>query len=416
MTTGLARTGSPRATIQAMTTRRDPRQTHVRPRPPSSGRPAPGKIRPRAPSVTRLSVHRPIQHDRGLSRIGKLGLIAAVGMLGVAVLYLGANGLGNLVGGIGSALSGFVVSVTATPTPRPSLATVSDAPTLQEPTEPYTQEATVDLVVTVPPDMVGDPTQRIRVYRALKDQVPTAIQDTPLAATPQTIIPVELIKGVNDFSVTIVGPGGESVPSAMVRYVLDQAPAKITITSPLEGAVVNGETVDVVGKTQGRATLIAHNAANGSSSTGDAATDGTFSLSVALGTGINEITITGTDPAGNVKEMVLTVRRGNGKLTATLGASAYRISIAKLPQDLTLRATVLDPDGNALVGTAITFTLSIPGIPAVTGDEQTDADGRASFTTSIPAGADPGQGNATVLVSSDVFGSAEDYTVITIEP
>jgi hypothetical protein len=399
-----------------MTTRRDPRQTHVRPRPPSSGRPTPGKIRPRAPSATRLSVHRPIERKDGLPLIGKLGLIAAVGVLGIGILYLGAGGLGNLVGGIGSALGGFVVSVTATPTPRPSVATVSDPPTVQQPTEPYTQEVTVDLVVTVPPDVVGDPAQRIRVYRALKDQVPRAIQEAPLAATPQTIIPVELTKGINDFSVTIVGPGGESAPSAAIRYVLDQVPAKITITSPVAGAVVNGEAVDLVGKTQGRSTLIAHNVSNGSSITGSAAGDGTFSLSMALGIGINEITINGTDPAGNVNELVLTVRRGSGKLTATLGASAYKVSIAKLPQDLTLRATVSDPDGNALVGAAITFTLSIPGIPTVTGDEQTDADGRASFTTSIPAGADPGQGSATVLVTTDAFGSTQDYTVITIEP
>ena len=399
-----------------MTTRRDPRQTHVRPRPPSSGRPAPVKIRPRAPSSTRLSVHRPIQRDRGLPLIGKLGLIAAVALLGVGVLYLGAGGLARIVGGISSSLGGFVSSVTATPTPGPSLVVVADAPTLQEPTEPYTQESTVDLVVTVPPDVVGDPNQRIRVYLALKDQSPTPIQEAPLAATAQTIIPVELTKGINDFSVTIAGPAGESQPSAVVRYVLDQAPAKITITSPKEGAVVNGDAVDIVGKTQARSTIIAHNAANGASITGNAATDGTFTVHLALGTGINEITITGTDPAGNVKEMVLTVRRGTGKLTATLSATAYRISVAKLPQDLTLRVTVSDPDGNALVGAAVTFTLSIPGIPTVTGDQQTDADGKASFTTSIPAGADPGQGSATVLVSSDQFGSAQDYTVITIQP
>jgi protocatechuate 3,4-dioxygenase beta subunit len=110
------------------------------------------------------------------------------------------------------------------------------------------------------------------------------------------------------------------------------------------------------------------------------------------------------------------VRRGNGKLTATLGASAYQMSVSKLPQDLTLRVTVSDPDGNALVGAAVTFTLSIPGIPTVTGDEQTDADGRASFTTAVPAGADPGQGSATVLISNDQFGSTQDYTVITIQP
>ena len=99
------------------------------------------------------------------------------------MLYLGAGGLGKLVGGIGSALGGFVVSVTATPTPKPSIAAVADAPTIQEPTEPYTQESTVDLVVTVPPGVVGDPNQRIRVYLALKDQVAGADPGAPLAAT-----------------------------------------------------------------------------------------------------------------------------------------------------------------------------------------------------------------------------------------
>ena len=399
-----------------MTTRRDPRQTHVRPRPPSSGRPAPAKVRPRAPSSTRLSVHRPIQRNPGLPLVGKVGLVLAIALLGVAVLYVGAGGLGKVAGGLSSALGGFVTSVTSTPTPKPSLAAVADAPTLQAPTEPYTQDSTVDLVVMVPPGVVGDNSQRIRVYLALKDQSPAPIQEAPLAATAQTIIPVELTKGINDFSVTIVGPGGESQPSAVVRYVLDQAPAKITITSPKEGAVVNGDTVDIVGKTQARSTMIAHNAANGASITGAAATDGTFTLSLALGTGVNEITITGTDPAGNAKELVLTVRRGNGKLTATLSASAYRISVTKLPADLALRVSVSDPDGNALVGAAVTFTLSIPGIPTVTFDQVTDADGRAEFTTSIPAGADPGQGLATVLVSSDQFGSTQDQSVITVQP
>jgi hypothetical protein len=399
-----------------MTTRRDPRQTHVRPRPPSSGRPAPVKVRPRAPSSTRLSVHRPIQRNRGLPIIGKLGLIAAVALLGVAVLYVGVGGLGKAFGGITSALGGFVSSVTVAPTAKPSLPAVADAPTLQQPTEPYTQESTVDLVVTAPPGVVGDPNQRIRIYLALKDQSPAPIQEAALAATAQTIIPVELTKGINDFSVTIVGPGGESQPSPVVRYVLDQVAAKITIASPKEGEVVNGDTVAIVGKTQARSTLIAHNAANGASVTGTAATDGTFTLTLALATGINEITITGTDPAGNAKDMVLTVRRGNGKLTATLGASAYRLSVAKLPADLTLRVTVSDPDGNALVGAAVTFTLSIPGIPTVTGDEVTDADGRAEFTTSVPAGADPGQGLATVLVSTDQLGSTQDQSVITVQP
>lgn len=399
-----------------MATRRDPRQTHVRPRPPSTGRPSPVKVRPRTPAPTRLSVHRPIQRDRGLPIVAKLGLLVAVGLLSATVLYLGMGGLGGAVGGIGSALSGFITNITATPTPRPSAAVAADAPSLQQPVEPYTAEATVDLVVTVPSEVAGDPASRIRVYLALKDGAPTPIQEAPLASTPQTIIPVELTKGINDFSVTIVGPGGESDPSPVVRYVLDQAAAKITIYSPKEGAVVNGAAVEINGKTQARATLIARNAANGSSVSGTAGTDGLFALSLALSTGVNEIAITGTDPAGNVKELVLTVRRGSGELTAVLGASSYKLSVAKLPQDLTLTASASDPDGNPLVGADITFTLSIPGIPTVTADVKTDEAGRASFTTAVPQGADPGQGSATILLSSEAFGSTQDYTVITIVP
>jgi hypothetical protein len=399
-----------------MTTRRDPRQTHVRPRPPSTGRPAPIKVRPRAPGPTRLSVHRPIQRDRGLPIIAKLGLVAAVALLGVMVLYLGAGGLGGVVGGIGASLSGFVTSITAAPTPKPSVIAVSDPPSLQQPVEPYTAEATVDLVVSVPSEVAGDPSSRIRIYLALKDQAPAPIQEAPVASTAQTVIPVELTKGINDFSVTIVGPGGESDPSPVVRYVLDQAPAKITIYSPKEGGVVNGATVEISGKTQARSTLIARNAANGSSTSGLAGTDGLFTLSLGISTGTNEITITGTDPAGNAKDMLLTVRRGSGQLTVVLGSSAYRLSVAKLPQDMTLTAAASDPDGNPLVGADVTFTLSIPGIPTVTQDLLTDDQGRASFTTAVPEGADPGQGSATILLTSEEFGSTQDYTVITIEP
>ena len=399
-----------------MTTRRDHRQTHVRPRPPSTGRPAPVKVRPRAPAPTRLSVHRPIQRDRGLPIIAKLGLVAAVALLGATILYVGAGGLGNAFNGVTAALAGFVTNITEAPTPRPSVPVVSDSPSLQQPAEPYTAEATVDLVVTVPSEVVGDPDSRLRVYLALKDQDPAPIQEAPLATTPQTVIPVELTKGINDFTVTIVGPGGESDPSPVVRYVLDQAPAKVTIYEPKEGAVVNGPTVEINGKTQARSTLIARNAANGASTSVLAGTDGLFTISLGISTGTNEITITATDPAGNAKDWLLTVRRGSGVLTVVLGASDYKLSVADLPQELTLTAQASDPDGHPLVGADLTFTLSIPGIPTVTQEVQTDEQGRATFTTSVPVGADPGQGSATVLLSSEEHGSTQDYTVITLDP
>ena len=344
----------------------------------------------------------------------RVALVAAVLALSAGVLYIGVNGFGIVAGGIGSTLSGFVAGVTSTPSPRPVVAVISDPPSLEQPSEPYTAEPTADLVVTVPAGLSGSPDHRIKVYLALPEQPPTAIQESPIAAQPKTIIPVTLEKGINDFTVSIVGPAGESEMSAVVRYVFDKTPPKITITSPKNNAVVNGKAVTLKGKTQARTTLLARNDASGSSIAGTAGADGTFTLSLALAPGVNTIAIVGTDPAGNVTETSLTVKRGSGKLTAKLTSSAYQIKRSRLPEPVTLSVTVTDPDGKPLDNADITFTLSIPGIPTVTIDGKTDANGRASFSTTIPKGADLGQGSATVLVTSKDLGSTEDYTVISI--
>jgi hypothetical protein len=397
-----------------MTTRRDHRQTHVRPRPPSTGRPAPVKVKPRSPGPGRLSARQPIKRSRGVPMIIRVGLVAAVLALSAGVLYVGVNGFGIVAGGIGSTLGGFVSGVTSTPSPRPVVSVISDPPTLEQPSEPYTPEATADLVVTVPAGLAGSLDHRIRVYLALPEQPPTAIQESPIAAAPKTIIPVTLEKGINEFLVSIVGPAGESEMSLPARYVLDASPPKITITSPKNNAVVNGKAVTLKGKTQARTTLLARNDASGSSIAGTAGADGTFTLSLALSPGVNTITIVGTDPAGNVTESSLKVKRGSGKLTAKLTASTYQIKRSRLPEPITLSATVTDPDGKALADADVTFTLSMPGIPTVTIDGKTNANGRASFSTTIPKGADIGQGSATVLVTSKELGSTEDYTVISI--
>jgi len=346
--------------------------------------------------------------------VGRLILALAVVALGLGVLYVGMGGVGKVVGAVGSTVGGFVKNVTATPSPQPSIATISGAPSVQAPAEPYTSADTADLVVAVPSGVVGDPGTRLRIYLALQDQPPAAIDEVPIAG-PTTVVPVTLTKGVNDFSVTLIGPGGESDHSAVVRFIQDSTAPKITIGSPKNGAVVNRAAVTITGKTQGRTTLIARNAANGKSITSVALADGTFSLTLAIAAGSNAITIDGTDPAGNVGKAELVVKRGTGKLTVSLSASAYQISRSKLPETIQLSATATDPDGRALAGADVTFTLSIPGIPTITADRKTSSSGRATFKTTIPKGADIGQGSATVLVSSSEFGSAPDFTTITIK-
>jgi hypothetical protein len=225
---------------------------------------------------------------------------------------------------------------------------------------------------------------------------------------------VTLSKGINDFSVTLVGPGGESEQSPVVRYILDQSKPSLKVTSPASGATVNAKAVKIKGKTQARSTLNARNVTTGDSIIATADGDGAFTLSLPLAKGGNEIHLTSTDPAGNDKTVKLSYRRGSGKLLASLSASSYRFRRGSLPARLRLTAVVTDPDGRPLGGTEVTFTLSIPGIPTVTADGRTSANGRAVWSTTVPSGADVGTGPATVSVRSAEYGSTTDQTVITI--
>ena len=174
-----------------MTTRRDHRQTHVRPRPPSTGRPAPVKVKPRAPGPTRLSGHRPIKRNGGLPiDLPRSAWSRQSSRSVVGVLYLGAGGLGSR--GRRDRLDARWVRH------RRHLDAVAEADgrrrspirrRSQQPSEPYTSEPTVDLVVTVPAGVGGDQAYRIRVYLALPDQAPTADPGAPLAAAAKTVIP-----------------------------------------------------------------------------------------------------------------------------------------------------------------------------------------------------------------------------------
>ena len=114
-----------------------------------------------------------------------MALGAGVLAVGALVLYVGAGGLSFIAGSISSTISTFVSGVTATPIPSVLPASVPDAPTIESPAEPYTNQSQVDLSVTVPSRLAGDPDYVVRIYLALKDQSPAPIDETPLAPTPQ---------------------------------------------------------------------------------------------------------------------------------------------------------------------------------------------------------------------------------------
>jgi hypothetical protein len=227
-------------------------------------------------------------------------------------------------------------------------------------------------------------------------------------------VTVALTEGRNDFMATTISSGGESEASPVVTYILDQEPPAITISSPKSGTAVSSTTVNLEGRVQARSRLVARNESNGSSTTGTASDDQKFTLTLPLQSGTNKIQITAMDPAGNTGSLSITIVRGSGRLSATLAASTYRISVRSLPTSIQLVATVTDPAGKALVGATVTFSLTLPKIPAITYEATTGGDGRAVFTTTVPKGVDPGSGLASVLVTTDGQGQTTAQAAITV--
>jgi len=346
----------------------------------------------------------------------RFALLVALVALAAVVFSTMTGVLPRVVSSIGTALGGFADTVIPTASPSASLAPTPPSPTLVAPANGVTNQPTATLTGTVPLDVVGRDGFVVRIYVTLADQDPVAVRDIAVGETPSFVVEnLPLERGRNDVTATIVGPGGESEPSPVVTYVLDVSKPKVTVSEPVDGATVNAETATITGKTQGKSVVVARNEANGTSVTATAdPTTGVFTLEVTLQAGTNGIALTATDLAGNVGTAILTLLRGSGSLEVGLSASAYRISVARLPRTIILSARVTNPDGNVLAGEQITFTLSIPGVPVITGDGLTDGSGIATFQTIIPAGATVGSGLATAFVSTADFGEASAQTSITL--
>ena len=390
----------------------------MRPRPPSSGRPAPVTTRPRPPVPGRLASHRKVERGPGIALPFRLLSGVAVVALGIGVLLVANGGLGTVATAVEKTFNGLVSDLTRTPTPSAADPTVADPPTLEAPDEPYTNVPTVDLVGTVPAAVAGSTDSRIRIYVALGKGDAGVAVEIPVGTSQHFLVPgITLSPGTNTFTATIIsGPNDlESDHSAAVSYVLDRAKPKITIKSPKANAIVNAKSVRVVGLTQGRSTMSVRNVTTNATVAGAADATGAFALTVPIGTGPNQIQVTATDPAGNVNAAVVTVRRGTGVLSASLSASFYQVKLNKLPEPVALFVVVTDPDGKALQGARVMFTLTIPGVPPIASSVLTTSNtGKASFTTTIPKGATVGQCSVTVIVQTKDFGDTTDRTVITI--
>jgi hypothetical protein len=394
-----------------MTNRRDRGSSHVRPRPPSSGRPR--QVKAPAPATQRVRAHRGIEARRRRLPLPARALLAlSVVALGAAVFLTASGGIGTIVASLGSSLDTAFGKLVATVQPSASVVVATDSPIIAPPVDPSTNQDSAILRITVPVAVIGTDA-KVRVYVALDGLTPAPVEEVAVGSTTQVVATVQLAKGANDFTATILKDGAESVESAVVTITLDQDPPKITIGSPRDGATINDSNVVITGTTQAGTSLIAQNAANGTSVTGTAGTDGKFSLSLPIAQGSNAVTIRATDPAGNESATTLTVKQGSGEMSANLSASLYSISVSHPPSSLLLRVSVTDPDGKALAGATCTFTLQIPGLGPISSTKTTDASGRASFATTLVGPMTVGNGLATVLVTSPAYGQTTDRVTMT---
>ena len=393
-----------------MTTRRG--SSHVRPRPPSSGRTHPMKVA--APDRRRVREHRGIEARRKRPPLATRTLLALSVVVLAAVAFVAAcGGIGPVLSSLGASIGSAFGHLTATPLPSATALIVTDSPRIAPPAQPYTNAKLIDLSVSIPAEVVGDPNAKVRVYLALEGLQPAPVVDVPVGTTSRMTIPFELTAGRNDISATLFRGTQESDQSPIVTYILDQDPPKITVTSPKNGAAIDTPDVTVKGTTQAGTSLVALNAGNGTSISSVAAKDGTFEFGLPLGPGTNEITITGTDPAGNVGTAKLKLLSGSAKMAVRLTASSYRISVAKHPASIQLVVLVTDPSGAPLVGASAFFTLQIPGLAPISNSLVTGSDGRAVFTTPLVGSLTTGGGLGTVLVTSDLYGTSTDRVTLT---
>ena len=239
-----------------------------------------------------------------------------------ASCIVGARGFGAVVGGIGSTLGGFVKGVTATPSPLADRRPVSVAPTLDQPSEPYTSQSTVDLVVTVPAEPASATrNHRIRLYLALPGPAGGGHPGGRRSPTrPKTVIPgIELTDGINDFSVDDrrARPANRTIRRSSATSSTTPRPRS---PSPRPRTMRSSTARRSRSRARPRRGRRCWHATTRTGRRSRAPPNRTARSRSAWRSrpGSTRSRSPGTDPAGNTAQATVSVKRGTGKLTVAL--------------------------------------------------------------------------------------------------
>ena len=112
---------------------------------------------------------------------------------------------------------------------------------------------------------------------------------------------------------------------------------------------------------------------------------GTFEFSVPLKKGRNRIVVESTDSAGQTQDASVVVVRMDGKPSVKLEAPK-KISPQDLPKPIKFGVVVTDSAKDKMPEAVVTFILQGTGRPAESFESETNANGRATWTTEIKGG------------------------------
>jgi hypothetical protein len=342
-----------------------------------------------------------------------IAALATFAVLAVFMFTIGGSLLGGIVGEIEKAVGQAVARVAsqAPATAGPS-GVALDTPILDPPANHgYTSQPSVVLSGSVPRSVVGKSGYQVRVYIVGGQAVRTRVVDVQIGGTTRfSTSGITLTEGPNTFVTALVSPSGEGGSSPPVVYTLDTKPPALTITSPGLNVLVKGTSVNISGKSEDGVTIAVRNrqAPGGAPNSVVVGANGTFKLNVRLVTGDNNVDVTATDQADNTSATLVRIKRDYGQLAAHLTASPTKIN-SNVTTTLTLTVHATSSTGSPLTDATVVFSVRVSGLGPIDHETRTDATGTATWTTKI-AGAVPGTGWATVVVTSDLGDEAKGST------
>ncbi|HUR15937.1 MAG TPA: hypothetical protein VMZ33_01510 [Candidatus Limnocylindrales bacterium] len=280
------------------------------------------------------------------------------------------------------------------PTQPPGVQTPGAA-TLIQPAPDITQDASVDITGTLPPNLarIGESTLRVFVNG---DQV----RERDLPAEQQFVLDdVPLVEGHNEITVGLTVDGHSGAQSAPVSITSDSTAPEIQILRPEPGTIAYAGRETMRGRTEAGASIEIYARGSEQELPVSIGGDGRFEAVIVLAMGDNDFTLRSIDLAGNPTTVHHVITRQVTLASITLNSSIEEVALAGLPAAVDLTANVRDEHGGKLEGVDVVFSLS-PPTRATTTYRATTRNGVARWSNvSIPdSPTSVGTWLATVLV------------------